>query len=426
MFFKKYSQSQKTTILVLLVLAVLYFLVFIPVNFYGNKEASDFVIFSDDEYITYPYVEKMLRGGEDIHQLWGRLIIYGDYHYGYPFYFLSMLVLLPRRIILGDAFFLAKATNILILRQTINVLPIILSAWVLSYYKTSFKKIFQSIFLFIFFLIIPSLVRSNIWWWHPDSITFLFIALTFLFLKKDDYRLGKYFYLAAITCGLAAATKLLGFFFFITIPVYLYNALKKRGIAWKKIVQKAALFVCIMFVVIILANPFLWYEGPRNEMIAIQQFKQSELREGYTNGDPYFYQTGPEFWEWTLRNWFGSNLFLCFLTISVCVGFFQKKEFNEDLYLATWSFPFTAYVLFSVAPKPDHYIFPALMPMFMAVWNIPALLIPKWKTFSKTVKVLSIVVMIGLLVLLFMQLKFSISKDILLFQEYLPENISAS
>ncbi len=423
MFLKKYSQIQKRTILVLLVLAVLYFVVFIPVNSYGSEEASDFAIFSGDEYITYPYVEKMLRGGEDIHQLWGRLIIYGDYHYGYPFYFLSMLVLLPRRIILGDAFFSGKATNILILRQMINVLPIILSAWVLTYYKTNFKKIFQSIFLFMFFLIVPSVVRSNIWWWHPDSITFLFIALTFLFLKKDEYKLEKYFYFAAAACGLAAATKLLGFFFVITIPVYLYNALKKKGIAWKMVVKKAVLFVCIMFVVIILANPFLWYEGPRNEMIAIQQFKQSELREGYTNGDPYFYQTGPEFWDWTLRNWFGSNLFLYFLAISMCVGFFQKKEFNEDVYLATWSFPFTAYVLFLVAPKPDHYIFPALMPMLLAGWNIPALLIQKWKTSSKAFRIFSAVIMTGVLVVLFLQIKYCILKDISLFREYLVENV---
>ncbi len=423
MFFKKYSQSQKRTILVLLVLAALYFVIFIPVNTYGSEEASEFVIFSGDEYITYPYVEKMLRGGEDIHQLWGRLIIYGDYHYGYPFYFLSMLVLLPRRIILGDAFFSAKATNILILRQMINVLPIILSAWVLTYYKTNFKKIFQSIFLFMFFLIVPSVVRSNIWWWHPDSITFLFIALTFLFLKKDEYKLEKYFYFAAAACGLAAATKLLGFFFVITIPVYLYNALKKKGIAWKMVVKKAVLFVCIMLVVIILANPFLWYEGPRNEMIAIQQFKQSELREGYTNGDPYFYQTGPEFWGWTLRNWFGSIVFLCFLVISMCVGFFQKKEFNADVYLATWSFPFTAYVLFLVAPKPDHYIFPALMPMLLAGWNIPALLIQKWKTSSKAFRIFSAVIMTGVLVVLFLQIKYCILKDISLFREYLVENV---
>lgn len=419
MSLKKYSRTQKITLLVLLILAVLYFVLFIPVNTYGGEEGSDFLYFSGDEYITYPYVEKMLKGGEDIHQLWGRLIIYGDYHYGYPFYFLSMLVLLPRRIIMGDAFFSAKATNILILRQMINVLPIILSAWILTYYKTRFQKIFQSVFLFLFFLIIPSVVRSNIWWWHPDSITFLFVALTFLFLQKDDYQLKKYFYFAAAACGLAAATKLLGFFFVITIPVYLYNAFRKKKTPWKKIIPKAVLFVCIMMAVIVLANPFVWYEGPRNEMLAIQQFKQSELREGYTNGDPYFYQTGPAFWDWTLRNWFGSNLFLCFLVISVCVGFLQKKEFNENFYLATWSFPFTAYVLFFVAPKPDHYIFPALMPMFLAAWDIPALLLQKWKTSSMTVRILSTVVMAGVLVVLFLQIKFCILKDIALFQDYL-------
>ena len=406
----------------LLVLAVAYFILFIPVNSSGSEAGSDFSIFSGDEYITYPYVEKMLKGGENIHQLWGNLIIYGDYHYGYPFYFLSMLVLLPRRIILGDTFFSTKATNILILRQMINVLPIILSAWILTYLKTRFQQTLQSVFLFLLFLVTPSVVRSNIWWWHPDSITFLFIALTFYFLQKDEYRLNKYFSFAAVACGLAAATKLLGFFFVITIPVYLLIAIKKKSIPWKKIFQKALLFVCIMLVTILVVNPFLWYAGPRDEMIAIQQFKASELKAGYTNGDPYYYQRGPEFWEWTLVNWFGSNLFLCFLVVSMIVGLFQKKEFNENIYLATWSFPFTIYVLYMVAPKPDHYIFPALMPMFLAAGDIPALIFQKWKMLSKTARIISIVVLIGLTVLLVQQLIFSMMKDISLYQEYLLGN----
>jgi len=38
---------------------------------------------SGDENITYPYVVNMLEPATDIHDQWWRLIIYGDYHYGY-------------------------------------------------------------------------------------------------------------------------------------------------------------------------------------------------------------------------------------------------------------------------------------------------------------------------------------------------------
>ncbi|MHB8807460.1 MAG: hypothetical protein ACYC59_07755 [Anaerolineaceae bacterium] len=421
---EKISKKQKITLLIIIGIAVAYFILFIPVNSSSSEGGSVFSIFSGDEYITYPYVEKMLRGGKDIHETWGNLIIYGDYHYGYPFYFLSMLVLLPRRIILGgDAFFAARTTNILILRQMINVLPMILAAGVLVYYKTHFRKIFQSVFLFLLLLITPSVVRSNIWWWHPDTITFLFIALTFLFLQKDEYQLGKNFFFAAVTCALAAATKLLGFFFFLTIPIYLIIAHFNQNVTWKKVFQKALLFLCVMAAVIVLVNPFLWYETPRNEMLAIQQFKSTELSQGYTHDDPYYYQKGPQFWMWTIRTWFGSPLFMGFLLISLMVGLFKKKEFNENIFLATWSFPFLMYILFLVAPKPDHYIFPAIMPLFLTAFDIPVYLFEKWRHLSKIIQILSLLVLGGILFLLVKQVLFSVASDIPLYQEYLIENM---
>lgn len=423
MFLKRISKEQKITLLILFSLSVVYFVLFIPVNSSSSEGGSVFSIFSGDEYITYPYVEKMLKGGEDIHETWGNLIIYGDYHYGYPFYFLSMLVLLPRRLVLGDAFFMARTTNIFILRQMINVLPMVLAAGVLVYYKTNFRKIFQSVFLFLLILITPSVVRSNVWWWHPDTITFLFIALTFLFLQKDKYQLGKNFIFAAATCGLAAGTKLLGFFFFLTIPVYLLVIIVKKKQTWQNTLQKAFLFVLIMAAVIVLVNPFLWYEIPRNEMFAIQQYKSTELNQGYTHDDPYYYQKGPQFWMWTIRTWFGSPLFMGFLLISLMVGLFKKKEFNENIFLATWSSPFLMYILFLVAPKPDHYIFPAIMPLFLTAFDIPVYLFEKWKHLSKIIQILSLLVLGGILFLLVKQVLFSVASDILLYQEYLIENM---
>ena len=88
---------------------------------------------SHDEAITYPYVVHMLTPGKDIHETWWRLIIYGDYHYGYPFYFYSMLVLLPVRIIYGPNFTAHTQLNLLLLRQLVSVLPIIIVAGLLVF-----------------------------------------------------------------------------------------------------------------------------------------------------------------------------------------------------------------------------------------------------------------------------------------------------
>jgi len=334
-----------------------------------------------------------------------------------------MLVLLPRRILLGDAFFADKVTNIFILRQMINVLPIIFAAVILVFYKTQFRHVFQSIFLFLLFLILPSVVRSNIWWWHPDSLTFLFIALTFFFLQKDDYQLDKNFYLSAAMCGLATGTKLLGVFFFLTIPVYLALAHFQHSVNWRKIVLKGFLFVCVMITVIILVNPFLWYETPRQEMIAIQRFQQKQLREGYSHDNPKMYQKSPIFWEWTLENWFGSILFLCFLGMSTIFGAIYEKNSHANLYLITWSIPYLIYIFYFVAPKPDHYVFPALAPIFLTALDIPIYFYKEWKNLSWPMKGIAVVVICIISVLLFQQIKFSIEKDIPLYRGFLRENM---
>jgi hypothetical protein len=80
-----------------------------------------------------------------------------------------------------------------------------------------------------------------------------------------------------------------------------------------------------MAVVIVLANPSV-YEVPRNEMLAIQQFKAGELRQGYTHDDPYFYQKSPQFWAWTIHTWFGSTVFIGFLITSYWRGFLSRKN----------------------------------------------------------------------------------------------------
>jgi len=48
---------------------------------------------------------------------------------------------------------------------------------------------------------------------------FLFVVFVFFFLDRDELKFGINFRLAALACGLAVATKVLGLFFFATIPV---------------------------------------------------------------------------------------------------------------------------------------------------------------------------------------------------------------
>jgi len=356
--------NQKRNLRVIAFVGIIYFVLFIFPNASTMGSDNPIVYLHTDEFVTYPIVERMLEFDPDLSTTWGRLIIYGDYHYGYPFYFLSMLTLLPLRLIQGAGFYDHTEINILILRQVISVLPMILTAGALTYVITRFRKLWTSLFIFLFILTIPAVVRNNMHWWHPDALMVLAIALTFLFLDLDGYRLGKYFLLAAAACGMASAIKLMGFFFFLTIPVYLLLAWRRRGVEFKKIILSGVLFVVVMLLMIVLSNPFLFYKGPREEMLATQSQKTIALSEGYTHEESLYYSLGPEYWRWTLTVSYGDPRFplMLFLLLGLAAAVIPGRDIYRLLF--AWIIPIGIYLMWFVAPKPDHYLLPLLIPLY--------------------------------------------------------------
>jgi len=406
------DKKQKKVVWVLLFLGVLYFALFWFPNASTLGSDNPIVYLDRDEYVTYPIVERMLAFEGDLHNIWGSLIVYGDYHYGYPFYFFSMLVLLPLRLIRGSAFFEHIPTNILLLRQFINVLPMILTAGLLAYIHTHFKSWWKSLLIFALILTVPAVVRSNLHWWHPDALMLLFIVLTFFFLERDEFRLGKNFYLAAAACGMAAAIKLMGFFFFLAIPLYLFMAWQKNHFAFKKLAVSAALFVLVMTAVIILSNPFLFYRAPRQEMLAIQSFKTEELSGGYDHDNSPYYAKGPQYWRWTLKVSYGRPwMMLAFagLLLAGCV-FGQRRELNA--LIAAWSLPLAVYLLWFVAPKPDHYLLPLLIPIFSAGLDLAAPLLKLWTKGKNWQRALAVLGMLIIAYILVSQYNYQISKSL--------------
>ena len=406
------EKTQKRVLWTLIFVGALYFALCWFPNASTQGSNNPIVYLHRDEYVTYPIVERMLAFEGDIHTIWGRLIVYGDYHYGYPFYFFSMLVLLPLRLIQGNDFFNHIPTNILLLRQFINVLPMILSTGILVYIHTHFKSWWKSLLIFALILTIPAVVRSNLHWWHPDSLMLLAIALTFLFLDRDDFRLGKNFYLAAAACGLAAAIKLMGFFFFLAIPLYLVLAWKKGRFELKKLAAAAILFILVMAAVIVLSNPFLFYQAPREEMLTIQTYKTEELSGGYEHDDSPYYAKGPQYWRWTLKVSYGRPwMILVFagLLIAGCV-IGQRRTINT--LIAAWSLPLAIYLMWFVAPKPDHYLLPLLLPVFSAGGDLFQPLEYLWKTQSKWQRALAAAGLILLSYVLFSQFHYQISKSL--------------
>ena len=363
---------------VILALGVVYFLCMVPPNLRGAMDSTHFI--SGDENITYPYVVHMLEPAKDIHDLAWRLIIYGDYHYGWPFYLASFLSLLPLRLVAGAAFFGNTQLNLLILRQVISVLPMILVIGLLVYMQTRFRKPLLAAGLFLFLASIPGVVRQNIQWWHPDAMTVLAVVLTIFFLERDRLRFGLNFWLAAFTCGLATAIKLQGIFFILAVPAYLIVGMLRRQLTLKRASLASLGFVFLMSATVVLSNPFLFFQSQREKLVRVQAEKQQEIAVGYTHDDPAAYQKGPQFWEWTLNHMYGSTPLLLLLATGLVCGCIWGSRRGLHLLILAWSIPLTLYLFYFVAPKPDHYWLPVMLPLFSTALTPLELLYAAFKT----------------------------------------------
>lgn len=360
----QFRVSQSRVILILVIIAVAYFSIFGVVN---NNPAM-----TQDEEIVYPYLKKILSLDGDIHNIWGDLIIYGDYHYGYLFYFFSSLILLPERLILGNGFYDKIQLNMFLLRQFISVLPMILAIIILVYLQTEFKSISRSIFLFLFLLFIKGVFRQNIQWWHPDAFAILFSVLTIFFMFRDQYKLGWNFYLASISCGMASAIKLIGIFFFLAVGFYLILCWHKSRITAKILLYKAILFILLMFLTFFISNPFLFYEAPRNRAVETQLAHNYIVTHGWPHDEVH--ETGILSWIPVMKGWYGGPVFLIFATLSLLMSLFQTAKRLQNLIILMFVMPYLAYAFTAVMVKPDHYLLPAILLLSSAIFNsIPEL-----------------------------------------------------
>ncbi len=345
----------------LILIGIVYFLIFILPNSKG-ADAPDMVsIFEPDEGIQYGHPLRMLSGGDTFKDSLRKFIFYQHYYYGYPFYITSIATaLLPVRLVTGG--FENTTLNMLWMRQMVSVLPMILAALILVYLQTRFKKWFASIATFIFLLTVPA-VFENSMWWHPDSLTVLFIVLTFFFLDRDDLSFGTNFYLAAVACGLATATKLLGLFFFLAIPIYILMGLSQKKVDTKAALRSAVFFVLLMLLTFVVSNPFLLESGNRSFAFDIQVNQAESMSSGWS----VYYAGGPTAWYPMIKEYYGSFLFiaLAFLVAGLCIWKNHRRLLNT-LILA-WTIPYLLYVLFVIVIKPHHFLLGTLLPLYSSL-----------------------------------------------------------
>lgn len=366
---KNLSKTQKRTALVLLGLGLLYFCLFIPLNMKSSGSRNELNL---DEMLMLPHVEKMLSAQPNLHTALYRFLVYGDYIYGFLFYGFSALLLLPVKLIYGPSYADHLQLVMLLLRQFANVLPAVLSCFIVTWLATHFKKFWASLIVFIILLTLPGMTGINNTFWHPDAINLLLIVLTLYYLDRDQFKFGPNFYFAAITCGASIATRLFGIFFFLAIALLLAAGMIKKVLSPRKAILTGLLFIILMGGAILVSNPYTFSPGELDAAKATIMHRQSVLASGINEPDPeHIYRTGIDaWWPFFIRN-YGSGVTLAFLSISSVIGALGKKRKAFYGALLGWLLVIGTYLVGFVLVKSPWYILPFLIPLYCTALALP-------------------------------------------------------
>ena len=403
-FWASLDKQQRSVFMLLLGLSLFFFMIIIPQNLRGAETPHIFNVAVNDENVTYVPLMWMFDTSGQPQEWFYRLIVYEDYHYGYPFYVISALVLLPNRLIFGPEFANQTQWNLLILRQMVSSLPMLVSTLLLVWMFTRFQNRWKSLLLYLLILFIPNAASYHIRFWHPDGLVVLAVVLTLFYLQRDNRRLGANFYLAAAACGLASAVKLYGFFFGLVIPLYLLVSAISDRIPMRKWLAAATGFVMVMVITILLCSPFLGVPSARERMLQIQTEKTETIGQGYTQNQPQeIYQTGLDAWLPFLEDGFGPLAFQGFLLVSLAVAVWQNKERLLNLTTLVWFLSLGFYLVTFSAVKSEHYWLPAMLPLYGAALNLtslPTIQSPSFLARLKLNRVLAVLTVVLCLVVL--------------------------
>ncbi|MHC1773154.1 MAG: hypothetical protein AB9907_15765 [Flexilinea sp.] len=362
------EKTQKNTFFILLILGLIYFCLMIPANLTGAKTPEMLAVFEVDEYAQYEHVIRMLTPGETFYQTIRNFFVYLHYFYGYPFYFLSAILLFPLKLLSGSGW--PSDTQLIVcwLRQTVSVLPMILAAGFLVWITTRFKNKVLSAGLFLFLLTIPGVILNN-FWWHPDSLAVLLIVLVIFFLDRDRLRFGRSFYTAAAVCGVALGTKYAGMYFILAVPVYLIIGILREKISLKKAVLQGLVFILIMAVFLLISNPLLLLPQERAEIIRTQQLQFEQTGTGiFVTHQTAFLENGnlPS----DIRLNYAETWFFILAFGGLFLGFRRSREEKVISSVTLAYLVVTITVIILAATRRLHYFLPVVLPLFAFLPNL--------------------------------------------------------
>ncbi|MCE5207337.1 MAG: hypothetical protein LLG42_03395 [Chloroflexi bacterium] len=345
---------KKNIILILALLSIAYFVVFCFPNSANSDNINMVQVFEPDEAMPLPYVFHMIEPYGSLKLSLYNFAYYNYYFYGFPHFALSAILLLPLK-------WAGQLDNIplvmAVLRQAVSLLPILAAIWLLVYLQTGFKT-WKAVPLFLLLAGLPAVVENN-FWWHPDGLAILLMMLAILFLARDNLRFGRYFYLSAALCGLAAMTKGIGFYFFLSVFVYLVLGWVNKKASPGRLVLSAAGYLAVMAAAYFISNPILVYSAERERFFEIMR-DQSEL---LTQGYELQYAKGLAAALPTLKEYYGSWPFLL-AGLAACVGGIRRgPDRLLQIIILAWVIPLSVMDFFIIHFKFQYWL-PAALPLF--------------------------------------------------------------
>jgi len=268
--------TSKTILLILAFLSAAYFAAFCFPNAGASDDIKMVLAVEPDEAVPLPYVFDMIQPGGTLKETLYNFVFYKYYFYGYPHFAFSAAALIPVQ-------WAGELDNtplvMVVLRQVVILLPMLAAIWILVYLQTGFRS-WKAVPVFMLLLSLPAVVQNN-FWWHPDGLAILLMMLALFFLVRDDLRFGRNFYIAAVLCGFSAMTKGIGFYFFLSVGVYLAVGLFHKKLPLRKLIPAAFGFLLVMAAAYFAANPTLVYSGIRRRFFEVMQSQSLLLTQGY-------------------------------------------------------------------------------------------------------------------------------------------------
>jgi len=361
---------QRKVFVILAIVGLAYFLAFIPTNLLPNSYGQFTLL--GDEQVIYPDVVKIFNPQPNFGAAVQNILGTWPWWYGYPYLPISASVLIIPRLIFGDQFAAHIPLNIGLMRQFVSVFPMVLAIMLAVYLVTRFKSVLTSASLFLFLLLVPGIVKINIHFWHPDSIILFLILLTIYFLQKDDLRFGRYFYLAALACGLATAIKLWGLFFVLAIAGYLVGGLLLKKLTLAKCVLSGLGFILVMILTIVITSPSLLAPYITQAALSVWKGQQNKILLGPSLVDPEgLYITNLPNWLKYFGFHYMKGYFFFFAYIALVAGSLLGTKKYLNRILLAWCVPTTIFLVYFSAMKNFQYLLPLAVPLFCGAFLFP-------------------------------------------------------